>query len=474
MKYPQPIISEAAHTEPSVEDVLRVVGRGHDAYVRFFRRHDPQDPDTFRAVTSIAVHDLMNVFPAFVEQLMADSFYTINTFYRGATSEEVNLRYLNACWVDCDYGHVGDFETQGLRFGEALQIVFDRLVAKRVIPLPSVIINSGRGLWIMFLLQGITKPDLPQRAFFEKRLVWSDIQKAIYQRVLAAAPELQPDPNARDACRLTRIPGSLHTGAMRYVKYLYCGDDETGGIPGYTLADLIRFYRLDPQPWNTNVARTRTGKVPKRVGGRWGANRYRLEEFHKLRVARGGFREGHRNRAAMILAAIMRGANHTREETTKAVHHLGKDCMDRDGRFPAPLTASEVQKAVTYGYGKGYKLKNDTIADDLGVTPAEVTRLKLQKLVPGFDSTYRPKGRAKKTEHRRELILEIIAELGHVPTMHAMRTLLADRGMKASIGTVSNDYQALELKSTHEQLRERERDVRLRSLFGEKDNGDLN
>jgi len=421
--------------------------RADDGFVRLFYRPHPED-ENLEVVPhgSFRAGKLMAMFPEVIEYLTRDAYYTINAFYRGGTSKTEHLRYLNACFIDLDHGKDG--VTPGKAFGMVLEAI-----DTGVIPKPSVFVRSGRGTWLFYILRDPNHPDRGQRVHSggkELRLFLS-INAEIHRRLALHYPDLQPDGGALDASRLTRVPGSINTKAMQYVTYLPWIEQD-GVIPSYTLYELADLLELDAAKRSPYPPRPKSAtSVPKRRGGQRAMKEAMLAEFEVLRAARGGFREGHRNNAVLILASILRGL-YSKEEVLAEVIKLGQECRDDRGIKLAPLPEDECRRAVESVYKKGYRHGYASMARKLGVSPDEESYLGLEKLSINYKSTtgrnYERKTDANKIELRRHAIRVVIEENGgRVPSIRKMRSELKKRGHPASIGTISTDYKVLGLTS---------------------------
>src|SRR5947209_4582380 len=82
------------------------------------------------------------------------------------------------------------------------------------IPTPSIVVRSGRGVWLLWLLVD-DATGLPPRSMFLNLRLYRDIERAVQLRL---AP-LGADPRATDAVRMTRVPGSIHGGTGLPVRY---------------------------------------------------------------------------------------------------------------------------------------------------------------------------------------------------------------------------------------------------------------
>jgi hypothetical protein len=107
------------------------------------------------------------------------------------------------------------------------------------LPHASMIVRSGHGVWLLWLIRDIKNADSSQRAFPDKLELYSRVQAAIVERLLP----LGADMAARDAARHLRIPGSLNSGSETNVEWTH-GANKPGYI--YTLAQLAKLFTAIP------------------------------------------------------------------------------------------------------------------------------------------------------------------------------------------------------------------------------------
>jgi len=415
---------------------IEAIHRGLDGYVRFLR----QDRETqgLEVVDSVRASDLRSWFPEFVEQLRKDSYYTLNSFYKGATHVTGDLRYLNSCYADLDH--------TALTFGQALQQITD-LQDLGVIPPASIIGRSGKGAWLFWLLRGDEKPDQPPRAYPEKIELYLRIELALHHLLREATPELGADPNALDASRITRVPGSIHSGARRRVQYvpqILEGDTATldrnrngvwltAELPVYTLGELAEFLELTPERSFEQKLTKRTKRVPERRVGLVVIAQRRLADLRTLEAARGGFVDGERNRAAFCLLKFLRDLGHSTEEIREEVIELAANCKP-------PLSKREITKVLERDPGK---VKTEKLAVWLRVTPEETKRLPLKEIYYGYSRPRQTlKGRAERRQKRLEVLLDLLSRFaGLTPTVSQLELLLQAAGCEVSRATVWKDAQ---------------------------------
>jgi hypothetical protein len=340
--------------------LIKTLHRHKDGYVTF----SVGSGDDFHNRVAIRAGQLETYFPEFVSELLKDSYVSINADFRLAKlhwrdgkrttaygypkHSTDSLKYLCACYVDIDYyrlntdfgtvlGHVVNYQDNG------------------IIPPPSIIVRSGRGIWLLWLLTDHKDPDRSQGAFPEKIGLYAKIQKVIGARLA----QLGADLGAQDAARHIRIPGSLHTGSERHVEWWIQG----AAASIYTLPQLAQFFGVEVHKLNRRVRRVfhEDGKQHKSRGKRrgWEAlNARRLREFVQLKAMRGGgFEITCRNHAALIYAWLLRCNSWSRGDATHEVMRMASECHPR-------LTAAECRGALQTGFGRRMrKMTDQTIAD---------------------------------------------------------------------------------------------------------------
>src|SRR5271154_4828159 len=126
----------------------------HDGYIKFMVK-DADDPDRMERQFSIRADALDAWFPEFTAALVRDSFCSINGGYTLADRSSApwgrplhntdSLRFLCACYCDIDYYSRGLTRLQVLTESE-------RMWESGELPEASMVVDSGRGMWLLWLL----------------------------------------------------------------------------------------------------------------------------------------------------------------------------------------------------------------------------------------------------------------------------------------------------------------------------------
>jgi hypothetical protein len=467
--------------------MIELIHRGHDGWIPVVVRDGATGQ---MGGASLPANMLPGLWDQMIPDMDVDAYFGIHGMYRGerwpnkrgyvgpdgkplpAALRRVNaLRWLTACFVDLDCHALG--RSTGQIIGE----VYDRQAAG-LIPTPSLLTCSGRGVWCFWILDD--GAGQPIRSLHNLE-AWNRIQTAIG----AKCAEWGSDPNARDGARITRIPGSQNPKApigQRRVTYLPFLDQH-GTTFRYSLADLALEFGADltpkafhatprdrsqhgtptsqpPAATPPRIAQDGAERKPSKAtpedkanGARGRLARYRtlLANFQALWRLRGKWQEGTRNQAVFTLAsvlAILRRANAiTLAQEAADLDALfadlaqGKHAYSRD-EFDATVNA--VQRM------KRYAPKNQDLADRFGITPEEATQLPTWPAAsrhggPGA----KPITRADQIAARRKAIESHHAASSRPPTLADYATHLATiHGIATSVQTVAADLAALGIATT--------------------------
>ena len=133
-----------------------------------------------------------------------------------------NLKRLNALYLDLDCYKIGMTQEQ----------VLDELEASyfgRTIPVPTFVINSGRGMYLIWKIDE-DKNALPR---------WTSVQNYLFEQ----CKDFNADPQALDAARILRVPYSVNGKNGETVRIMRFNDVK------YTLHELIKEYGIKAKAW---------------------------------------------------------------------------------------------------------------------------------------------------------------------------------------------------------------------------------
>ena len=128
-----------------------------------------------------------------------DVYISMSTFYKPMRRIE-NIKELTCNFIDLDTYNTKFTKTQIL-------MNLEENYFNRSIPIPSLIIDSGRGLTLGWTIEQVPYMALP---------LWKAIQEYLYNQL----KEFGADRKALDATRVLRVPGSINSKSGTRVKIL--------------------------------------------------------------------------------------------------------------------------------------------------------------------------------------------------------------------------------------------------------------
>lgn len=276
-----------------------------------------------------------------------NTYLSLNTFYKTYRRIE-NLKELNCIHMDLDTYKTKFSKTQIL-------MNLDNNYFGKIIPIPNLIIDSGRGLYLIWLIEPVPYKALP---------LWKAVEEYIYSQL----KEFGADRMALDPTRVLRVPGSINSKSNTMVKTLETNEyiHKLREIQTEYLPDIPKHEK------NKSSAPKKKGR-PKKVVYMFNERSLclaRITDLVKLCELRNYDLEGERE---MILFLYRYYLNYFFEDEKKALD----DTLELNGMFIKPLPTKEATKAtesaekVYKEKNKDYKYKNETIIELLQITEDE-------------------------------------------------------------------------------------------------------
>jgi hypothetical protein len=290
-----------------------------------------------------------------------DVFFSQNTFYKPQRQIE-NLRQLKSLYVDLDF-YLFNYEPSWV-LGKLENEYF-----KQIIPEPNVMIFSGQGIVLIWLLEPVPYKALP---------LWQAVQDYFLEQLKG----LGGDSKASDAARVFRLAGTINSKNGMEVHAQYRHDYR------YELRQLQYDYLPELQD-KKNKGKGRKGKIV-RVHAVRSLHYARILDLAKLVKLRNYDVTGHRELICFLyrywLCCLL-------DDPIEALNST----LDFNDQFKQPLKKNEVIRAtrsaekawkarsdkkaneiaIEKGYpGAGYNIKNTKLVDWLDITDEEQTHLK--------------------------------------------------------------------------------------------------
>ena len=270
-------------------------------------------------------------------------YISINTFYSTFRRLEY-LKELKAQFIDLDI-----YKTKFTKEQILMQLEADYF--NKSIPRPNLIIDSGRGLYLIWLINSVPSKALP---------LWKAVEEYLY----SVLKQFGADRQALDPTRVLRVPGSINSKSRTTVKII----EEYDYI--YDLREIQKEYLPDLEEKKVK----KKGRPRKTVFIHRERSLYyaRIQDIIKLCELREYDLRGHRE---FILFLYRYYLCYFLEDTQKAL----EDVLELNREFISPLSETEVIRAtrsaenVYLSKNKEYKYKNETLIEKLDITEHEET-----------------------------------------------------------------------------------------------------
>ena len=323
-------------------------------------------------------------------------YITLNTFYKPCRRIE-NIKELNALFIDLDYYKTGKTRSQVL-------MDLEKNYFNQSIPIPNYVIDSGRGMYLIWLINAVPSKALP---------LWKAIQDYLYKQL----KELGADRQALDATRILRVPGSKNSKSNTVVsvidEYNYVYDLRE--IQKGFLPELKLYEKKRGRPKKVNYIFRERSLYYARI-----QDIIKLCELREYDLAPYYMRE-------LILFLYRYYLCSFLNDVEKAL----EDVLELNSMFRQPLRKSEVVKATNSAEkcyldnDKLYKYKNDTLIELLEINKEEQTYMtiiiskeeyKRRENIRGkknYQEQLKAKGKLtekEKISQRREKIKDLLAK----------------------------------------------------------------
>ena len=297
-------------------------------------------------------------------------YITLNTFYKTYRRIEC-IKELNALFIDLDTYKTGFTKEQIL-------INLNENHFKQSMPIPNFIIDSGRGLYLIWLIKKVPSMALP---------LWKAVEEYFYKTL----KEFGADRQALDATRILRVPGSFNSKTHTEVKI----------IDNYDYLYELREIQNEYMPELSEKAPVRRGR-PKKVKYIYRERSLyyaRLQDITKLCEIRKYDLKGHRE---LILFLYRYYVCYFTDDIKKALD----DTLWLNSMFKQPLREKEVisttksAEMVFKDQNKDYKYKNETLINLLEITDEEQKEM---KTIISKDEYKRRENVRRKKNYKKEL-----------------------------------------------------------------------
>lgn len=267
-------------------------------------------------------------------------YITLNTFFKPCRRLEC-IKELNCAYIDLDY-----YKTKYTKEQIIMNLEADYF--NKIIPATNYILDSGRGLALIWLINKVPSKALP---------LWKAVQEYLYKQL----KEFGADRQALDATRILRVPGSINSKSKTVVSII----DEYDYI--YDLREIQKEFLPELKPVEKKKGRPKKINYIYRERSLYYA---RIQDITKLCELREYDLRGHRE---IILFLYRYYLCSFTEDVQKAL----EDVLELNSMFILPLKENEVIRATRSAEkcyldkNKEYKYKNETLIGLLEITEDE-------------------------------------------------------------------------------------------------------
>ena len=326
-----------------------------------------------------------------------DVYISMSTFYKPMRRIET-IKELTNNFIDLDTYKTGFTKTQILMNLE--ENYFNKLI-----PRPSLIIDSGRGLALIWNIEKVPHMALP---------LWKAVQEYLYSQL----KEFGADRKALDATRILRVAGSINSKSGTRVTILEKYDYK------YTLREIQSEFLPDLDE-NRQKKKGRPKKVVY-IHRERSLYQGRILDLVKLCELRNYDVKGQRE---IILFLYRYYLCYFYEDEQKAL----EDVLELNKEFIQPLSEKELIRAtnsaekVFKSKDKQYKYKNETLIELLEVSEYEQTHMKI--IIGKEEYKRRDNERNKKNYQEKLKKLGKITEKEKISQRRAIIKDLLDKGL---------------------------------------------
>ncbi len=322
-----------------------------------------------------------------------DVYITPNSFYIPNRSND-NIRHFRALYIDLDLNN-GHSKT------EAFYEIYIK-AAQGLIPKPSMIIDSGRGLHLYWRIE-----HAPKGAAY----TWQELEDYLYKQLKPLGADLK----ATDSARVLRLPNTINSRNSAMCEVLELNDFK---YSMYDLREKYLHYQKKDKPGTNKKIKRDTSKV-KNMFNSYSLHQARAYDMETIARLRNYDIKGYRN--SIIHCYTYWKGIYIREQDSlfNIVDSFNSKLIEplKDNEIKAIVrsTNKAIEKFIDYEQGirsgedkrvskgmrdkGGYWYSNDTLIDMLNITEQEQRHL---KTIIGTQEKYRRNNIRRREERRNE------------------------------------------------------------------------
>lgn len=316
-----------------------------------------------------------------IEKYVGKENYYIsqNTFYKNSRKIE-DIKRLCALYSDIDCYKVGMSK-------ESVLWHLEQDIFNREIPIPSLIIDSGRGIYLIWLIRPVPMKAIP---------LWRYTQDYFY----SVLQDFGADSASRDAARILRLAGSLNSSTGSMVKILEVNNYI------YTINEIQEDYLPKPKPLPKKGKKKKTKVSP--IINIYNLHFQRFQDLKTLVQLRDGYMPKMREISCFLYrywqCCFISDTDQALEETLE-FNKLLKYPLKEKEVIQATQSAEKAYEDWLTGKPKsfykrgGYNYKNNSLIELLKITTEEEKHM---STIISTKEKYDRKNKKRKEDRRNE------------------------------------------------------------------------
>ncbi|WP_142829022.1 cystathionine beta-lyase/cystathionine gamma-synthase [Planococcus soli] len=359
------------------------------------------------------------------EWITYDSYFSMNTFY---TPKRLitNLKEIRTAFVDIDCQNT-------IFTAEQIEAQLKADYFGQSIPTPNLIIHSGRGLNLIWLMDSISGLAVER---------WNRLQKAIFNSVKT----LGADPKAVDAARVFRLAGSINSKNNAIVSCEILHDYRYGleEMAEEYFPDILKVVKKPKKNQRPNKINTKKPKAGEKVNGgirrlfnEYTLRKTRMGDLNKLVNLRNGHMEGSREYALFLYRYWALVQSESKEDAVEAM-------LELNTTFKTPLKEREAiadTKSAEryYDSEEPFRITNERVIEWLDITKEEQRHLltiidKAEKRSRNTEYQRTKRGSVTKEEYKAEKSSQKAHKLKQLATLLKERPMATQKELAAELG----------------------------------------
>ena len=313
-------------------------------------------------------------------------YVSVNSFFIPKRNN-ANARHINAFYVDLDH------YKESLSQDEVLAAI-DFLVDTDRLPEPTMVIDSGRGLYSMWLIESV-----PAK-FKSVQKLYTHIEK----HLIDVLKEWGSDSQASDVARVLKAPSTYHHITGKMVEVLRYNKKH------YTMRFIQQWFNESTDYDAEKIAQRKSTKKPKpkskvkleRLYNAYTLAIARSEDLTKICEIRSYEMNGCRNALLHIYCYQMFLIHNNYHIVRSKVFDLNErltEPVDKENVTALVKTCLRAYERHREDPTKGYNYKNETIINKVKITVDEQQHL---KTIIGKEEKYKRKNKSRKESRRQD------------------------------------------------------------------------